>query len=224
MKRPSVIAFAALTIVFAASGCRYIGRGVRGSGNRKTEKRTLASFKSVEASGAFEVNIVCQQSQSFEIEGDDNLLPIIKTDVNDDNLRIHSDTQYSASKPIAIRISIPDLKKFTSAGAGDIHISGVKNDQLVFSNTGAANIEASGETKFVDIKSSGAGNIETNALHAERARISVSGAATVDVYASQQLDVSVSGIGSVTYSGNPPVVNKSVSGIGSVSRKSKSGV
>jgi hypothetical protein len=33
------------------------------------------------------------------------------------------------------------------------------------------------------------------------------------------LDVTVSGIGSVTYSGNPPVVNKSVSGIGSVSKK-----
>jgi len=219
MKRPCVIAFAAFTIVFAAQGCRYIGKGVRGSGNRKTEKRELAAFKSVEASGAFEVNIVCQQSQSFEIEGDDNLLPLIKTDVNDGGLRIHSDSQYSASRPIAIRISVPDLEKFTSAGAGDIHVSGVKNDQLILSNTGAANIEASGQTKFVDIGTSGAGNIDTSKLLTERAKVSVSGAANVDVYASQQLDVSVSGIGSVTYSGNPPVVNKSVSGIGSVSKK-----
>jgi hypothetical protein len=134
-------------------------------------------------------------------------------------LRIHSDEPYNASKAIAIRISVPDLTKFTSAGAGDIHVSGVKNDQLVLSNTGAANIEASGQTKFVDIKSSGAGNIETAKLQAERARVSVSGAANVDVYASQQLDVTVAGIGSVTYSGNPPVVNKSISGIGSVSKK-----
>jgi hypothetical protein len=202
-----------------APGCKYIGRGVRGSGNRKAEKRELTSFKSVEAAGAFEVNIVCQQSQSFEIEGDDNLLPIIKTDVNDGALRIHSDTQYNASKPITIRISLPNLEKFTSAGAGDIHISGLKNDRLVLSNTGAANIEAAGQTKFVDIGTSGAGNIDTSKLVAERAKVTVSGAANVDVYASQQLDVSLSGIGSVTYSGNPPVVNKSVSGIGSVSKK-----
>ena len=219
MKRTSLIVFAILTIVLALPGCRYIGRGVRGSGNRKAEKRELASFKSVEASGAFEVSIVCQQSQSFEIEGDDNLLTIIRTDVNDGNLRIHSDTQYSASKPIAIRISIPDLEKYTSAGAGDVHVSGVENDQLVLSNTGAANIEVSGQTRFVEISTSGAGNIEASNLHAERAKITVSGAANVDVYASQQLDVSVSGIGSVTYSGYPPVVNKSVSGIGSVSKK-----
>src|SRR5262245_27963288 len=219
MKKGSMITIVALVILFAGFACRYIGKGVRGSGNRKTEKRELAAFKSVEASGAFQVTIVCQQTQSFEIEGDDNILAIIKTDVNDGNLRIHSDTQYNVSKPIAIRVSIPDLGKYISAGAGDVHISGVKNDQLVLSNTGAANIEASGQTKFVDIKSSGAGNIQTEKLHAERAKVSVSGAANVDLYASEQLDVTVSGIGSVTYSGNPPVVNKSVSGIGSVSPK-----
>src|SRR5262249_55157616 len=152
----------ALSIMFADFACRYIGRGVKGSGNRKTEKRELAAFKSVEASGAFQVTIVCQQPQSFEIEGDDNILAIIKTDVKDGNLRIHSDTQYNTSRPIAVRINIANLEKFTSAGAGDIHISGVKNDQLVVSNTGAANIEASGQTKFVDIESSGAGKIETD--------------------------------------------------------------
>ena len=219
MKKASVIVTVVISTLFAGFACQYIGKGMRGSGNRKTEKRTLASFKSVEASGAFEVTVVCQQPQSFEIEGDDNILPIIKTDVNDGNLRIHSDTQYNVSKPIAIRISIPDLERYVSAGAGDIHLSDVKNDQLVLSNTGASNIEASGQTKFVDIESSGAGNIETENLHAERAKISVSGAAKVDVYATQQLDVTVSGIGSVTYSGNPPVVNKSVSGIGTVSPK-----
>ena len=219
MKKSFMIAFAAFTIVFAVIACRYIGKGVRGSGNRKTEKRELASFKSVEASGAFEVNIVCQQAQSFEIEGDDNLLPLIKTDVNGGALRIHSDEPYNASRPIAISISVPNLEQFISAGAGDIHVSGVKNEELVLNNTGAANIEASGQTKFVDLKSSGAGNIETEKLQAERAKVTVSGAANIDVFASQQLDVSVSGIGSVTYSGNPPVVNKSVSGIGSVSKK-----
>jgi hypothetical protein len=201
------------------ASCRYVGRGVRGSGNRKTERRELAPFKSVDSSGAYEVNVVCQQTQSFEIEGDDNILPIIKTEVANGVLSIHGDEAYNVSKPIAIRISVPDLENFTSAGAGDVHVSGVKNDQLVLSNTGAANIEASGQTKFVDIESSGAGKIDTEKLQAERAKISVSGAAKVDVFASQQLDVSVSGIGSVTYSGNPPVVNKSISGIGSVSKK-----
>jgi len=219
MKRTFLIVSVIFTIVLATSACRYIGRGIRGSGNRKSEKRELPAFKSVEAAGAFEVSVVSQQPQTFEIEGDDNILPIIKTEVTNGVLRIHSDQAYNSSRPIAIRISVPDLEKFTTAGAGDVHISGVKNDQLVLGSTGAANIEASGQARFVEISTSGAGNISTDNLHAERAKITVSGAANVDVYASQQLDVSVSGIGSVTYSGNPPVVNKSVSGIGSVSKK-----
>lgn len=220
MKRFLLFLVCSIACLLMVSSCRYAGKGVRGSGNRKTEKRDLGSFKSIEVAGAFEVNIVCQQPQSFEIEADDNLLPLIKTDVSDGVLRIHSDESYNPSKPIAVRMSVPNLETFTSAGAGDVHISGVKNDQLVLSNTGAANIEAAGQTKYVEISTSGAGNIEAGNLHAERAKITVSGAANVDVYASQQLDVSVSGIGSVTYYGNPPVVNKSISGIGSVSNKS----
>ena len=181
MKRVPGFLILAIACLLTVSSCRYIGRGVRGSGNRKAEKRELAPFKSVDASGAFEVNIVCQQAQTFEIEGDDNILPIIKTEVTNGVLRIHSEEAYNPSQPIATRISVPDLEKFTSAGAGDVHVSSVKNDQLVLSSTGASNIEASGQTKFVEISTSGAGNIETDNLHAERAKITVSGAANVDV-------------------------------------------
>ena len=219
MKKASVVVMVALAVLLAGSSCKFAGRGIQGSGNRKSEKRDLASFKSVEASGAYDVNIVCQQAQSFEIEGDDNILPLIKTEVHDGVLRIHNEEQYSSTKTIAIRISVPDLEKFTSAGAGDVHVSAVKNEKLVLSSTGATNLVAAGQTKLVDIGTSGAGNLNTVNLLAERAKVSVSGAANVDVYASQQLDVVVSGVGSVTYSCNHSVVNKSVSGIGSVSKK-----
>jgi hypothetical protein len=65
----------------------------------------------------------------------------------------------------------------------------------------------------------GAGNIDTSKLIAEKAKVEISGAANVDVYASDQLDVTVSGVGSVNYSGSPKVVNKNVSGVGSVNPK-----
>jgi hypothetical protein len=219
MKKVSVSAMVVLAFLFAGPSCRLVGRGIQGSGVRKTEKRDFAPFKSVDAAGAYDVTITCQQAQSFEIEGDDNILPIIQTEVRDGVLHIHNESAYNSTKGIAIRIAVPDLEKFSSEGAGDVHVSAVKNERLVLISTGAANLVAAGQTKFVDIGTSGAGNVDTVKLSAERANIMVSGAANVDVYASQQLDVSLSGIGSVTYSGNPPVVNKSVSGIGSVNKK-----
>lgn len=219
MKKLFLISLLSAVVLFTFSSCRYIGKGVQGSGVRKTEKRNLAAFKSIETNGAFEVQVTCQQAASFEIEGDDNLLPLIKTEVRGDVLRIYNDSPYQTSRAMAVRISVPDLDTITSTGAADIHITNVKNDGLLVSSTGAGKIEAAGETKYLSISSTGAGKIDTGKLHAERAKVTVTGAAKVDVYATQQLDVTVSGVGQVTYDGDPPVVNKSVSGLGSVNKK-----
>ena len=216
------IATVSLAFLFTFSSCRHFGKGVQGSGVRKAEKRDLGVFKSIETNGAFDIQVTSQQPASFEIEGDDNLLPLVKTEVRNGVLRIYNDGAYSASRAISVRISQPDLEAVSSNGAADIRVTNVKNDQLTISWQGAGRIEAAGETKFVSISSTGAGKLDTSRLRAERAKLSVTGAAHVDVYASQQLDVTVSGVGKVTYHGNPGVVNKSVSGLGSVNKKGSS--
>ena len=107
----------------------------------------------------------------------------------------------------------------SSHGAGDVKITDANSSDLKIQSAGAANIDAAGKAKNVTISSTGAGNIDTSKLTAEKAKVDATGAANVDVFASEQLDVTVSGVGSVTYSGNPKVVNKSISGIGSVNPK-----
>ena len=223
MKKLILISILTTAALFAFSSCRHLGKGVQGSGVRKAEKRDVGAFKSIETNGAFEIQVTCQQPASFEIEGDDNLLPLVKTEVRNGALRIYSDRSYSATRAMTVRIAVPDLEAISSNGAADIHVTNVKNAQLSISWQGAGRIEAAGETKFVSISSTGAGKIDTARLRAERAKVSVTGAAHVDVHASQQLDVTVSGVGQVTYGGNPPVVNKSVSGLGSVSKKESGG-
>jgi hypothetical protein len=219
MKRLLSITLLTTSLLFAFSGCRHFGKGIKGSGTIKTEKRELGVFSSVEITGAYEIRITCQQPQSLEIEGDDNILPIIRTEVRDGVLRISNEKDYHVTRPLVVRITVPDLQRIVSMGAGDIHVAKLKNEKLDVQSTGAARIEAEGETRFVGISSTGAGKVEFYNLHAERAKVTVTGAAKVDVYASQQLDTTVSGVGQVTYDGNPSVVNKSVSGIGSVSQR-----
>jgi hypothetical protein len=53
---------------------------------RKTEKRELAAFTAIETSGAFEVTVTCQKTASFEIEADDNILPLVESEAT----RLHS--------------------------------------------------------------------------------------------------------------------------------------
>ena len=88
---------------------------------------------------------------------------------------------------------------------------------------GAAKVTASGQSKSVEIRSTGAGKIDLHNLRAENADVTVTGAASVDLDVSDQLDATVSGAGRVTYSGNPKV-SRHVSGAGEVTRKEATGV
>jgi len=215
-KATLLVMFAVLVAAFSAC---HLGKGVRGSGNRKTEKRDLAAFKTIDATGAYEIEVSCQKPASFEIETDDNILPLIKTEVRGGVLYVTTEKSYNPTRGVTLRISLPELIAVSSRGAGEINVQDAKSDDLKIESEGAASIKAAGRVKNVTIESAGAGDIDTSRLQAEKAKVTVAGAASVSVYSTEQLDVSVAGVGSVAYSGNPKIVNKSVSGIGSVNKK-----
>ena len=219
MKRISLGTVVTFALLFTFSGCLHIGNGVKGSGVRKTEKRDLKPFKAIDTTGAYVIEVTCQKPASFEIEADDNILPLIRTEVRDGVLFVSTEKSYNSPKPVTLRIALPDLVSVSTHGAGKVHIADVNNDKLEIQSTGAAEIEAAGKTRSVEMSSTGAGKIDTSNLRAEKAVVKVTGAASVNVYATEQLDVNVSGAGHVTYSGDPKTVNKNVSGIGSVSKK-----
>jgi len=220
MKTIAVSTILALIPLFALSGCHI---GVQGSGIRKTEQRDLAPFTAIVTSGAFEVEVTCQKPASFEIEGDDNILPLIQTEVRNGVLRVTSTKSYNSRAGISLRITVPDLERIESTGAGKFRISDLNNDKFEVHSTGASTVVVSGQSKSLEISSTGAGKIDAHNLRAEKAEVDVTGAAAVDVYASDELDVSVSGAGRVTYGGNPKV-SKHVSGAGQVTKKEGSGV
>jgi hypothetical protein len=215
MKRTVTISLFSLCLLLMLTACFH---GVRGSGVRKTEKRDLPAFTSIETSGAFEVKVDCQKPASFEVETDDNLLPIVQTEVRDGVLRVTTTKSYRSNGGIVLRITVPDLARLKSTGAGKFDISNLKNDQFEIQSTGAATVVASGQSKSLTISSTGAGKIDAHDLRASDATVKVTGAAGVDVYATDELDVTVSGAGRVTYSGDPKV-SKKVTGAGQVVKK-----
>ncbi|MDX6444813.1 MAG: hypothetical protein QOH71_1887 [Blastocatellia bacterium] len=215
MKRNTMLWPFALCLLLALTSCMH---GVHGSGVRKTETRDLPAFNAIETSGAFEVTVECQKPASFAVEADDNLLPLVQTEVRDGVLRVTTTKGYSSNGGIVLRINVPDLTRVKSTGAGKFNISNLKNDQFEIQSTGAATVVASGQSKSLTIGSTGAGKIDAHDLRASNASVKVTGAAGVDVYATDDLDVTVSGAGRVTYSGNPKITKK-VSGAGQVVKK-----
>lgn len=211
-----------VALIILGTACRGMHHGVAGSGKRQTEKRNVPSFTSISTEGAFDIEVVSQKPLSLEIEGDDNVLQLVSTEVSNNVLRVVNKRGYSVSQPITLRISVPDLAAISSHGAGNINISGIKNDKFVIDVNGAPTIRASGETKELTIDASGAGKIDAHRLRGERVVVESKGVSTVEVYAQDKLDVTVSGPSHVIYQGNA-VVTKTVNGPGSVEKKESEG-
>jgi len=211
-----------IVLIALGSACHGMHHGVRGSGKQLKETRNVGSFNSISTEGAFHIEVVCQKPQEVEISGDDNILPLVVTEVSNNVLHIKTLRDYSTSEPLTLRISAPDLVGIHANGAGTIDVSGLKNDQFEINVNGAPTITASGETKALKIDANGAGNIDTHKLRAARVEVDSKGVSGVEVYAAEQLDVTVSGPSHVIYRGNP-VIHQTVHGPGSVAKKESEG-
>lgn len=215
------ILFLLLLVSFAA-GCNFrgFGSGVRGSGNRVTEKRDVPGFTAIEVSGAYEVEITAQKERGLEITGDDNILPLVKTEVRGNVLHIESSKSFNINRAITLKITVPELEAISTSGASKITARNINNSEMDIDSSGASKITVTGETKKLKIGTSGASNIEAKDLRAERVDVESSGAGYVSVYATEQLDASANGAARVDYYGNPATVHPEASGAGSVNKKS----
>lgn len=210
-------------LLLVAAGCHHrINSGVVGSGKRVREKREVASFTSISTQGVLEVQIVAQQPLSLQIEGDDNILPLITTEVSNNVLYLKSMQNYSTGEPISLKIAVPNLEGINISGAGSFDISGLKNDRFEIDASGAPGIKVAGNTKVLDIDTTGAAKIDTHKLHASRAVVDSKGVSKVDLDVTEQLDVTISGPSHVTYQGDP-IVNKKINGPGKLDRKGDEG-
>ena len=212
-----IVAIAATTVF--SSGCHHgLHSGVRGSGDRITQKRPVGSFTSVVAEGAYSIDSVRQKEQSVQIEGDDNIVPLITTEVSNNILHINTQQNFSAREPLTIKISVPTLEGLSITGAGKIDVTDLKSEKFELDASGAPAITISGEASLLKIDLSGAGKVDAHQVHASQVDVDTKGVSRVDVYAVNKLDVNISGPSHVVYEGDPEV-SKSISGPGSLEKK-----
>jgi hypothetical protein len=210
-----------LIVAPLAAGCR-LHEQVAGSGKRAREKREISAFTSISTEGAYQIEVVSQQALGLEIEADDNILPLITTDVSNGVLHIKSKRSFSVSRPIVLKISTPNIEAISASGAGSVEVSNLKNDKFEIDSNGAPSIKVSGETGTIDIEANGAGNVDARRLRAAKGTVEANGVAKIQVSARDELNVTVSGPASVVYSGDPKL-NKTVNGPGSVERRESEG-
>ncbi len=211
---------------------------ISGSGNIKTETRTVDNFDGVKTSGSIDVEVMNAGNQSVKIEADDNILPYIITTVEDGLFNVHykSNTSFNNSH-VKVYVSAPSIKRLIVAGSGsinstsplkengqfDLEVSGsgdinadVDAPKVTADIGGSGSITLQGKTKDFTGTIEGSGDLKANKFLSENTTATVAGSGTAHVFASVHLAAKVAGSGDIFYSGNPSSPQIKTAGSGSV--------
>lgn len=232
-------ALALVALFGSLAGCNSIfGPRVNGSGTLKSESRPVSGFTEVVLSTVGTLTIEQTGTESLTIAGDDNIVPLITTVVQNSRLEIRHDPgteNFTTNQPLTYHLTVKDLAALTvsgsgsagspalhtsrltltDSGSGNIRLDGLQADVLTVTVSGSGTTRLSGETPAQTVRVSGSGSYQAADLAGTSANVTISGSGNATVRVSKTLMAVVSGSGSVTYLGNPTVTQQ-VSGSGRV--------
>jgi len=183
MQRGLALVAAIGLVVVATTACTTTAsfNGVRGEGQLVTEQRDVGSFDAIDVGGGIHVRVRIGQPQSVELEGEQNILDILDTVVEDGTLRIDNRDNYSTSRGVTLTIVTPSLTSVSLQGGADGRVEGLDTDALAVDVGGGAVLEASGRAGSVDVTASGGGKALLSGLTAQTVTLDASGGAQVEV-------------------------------------------
>ncbi len=193
-------------------------RAVLGSGTIRTEPRNVAGIHAVRIETGGRAVIERGEVESLTVTADDNIVPLITSEVRSGVLVLSSREANIAPKKLVFRITVKDVQHLDLVGSGVIDASRLEGPTLLISLSGAGDIKAAGRIDDLTVSISGAGNCDTGRLKTKHAKISVSGAGNVWVNATEALEARISGSSRIWYQGSPKL-KTAVSGAGAIAHQ-----
>ncbi len=215
------------------------GKRVKGTGPTVSETRNISNFKGVESSIA--ADIVLKQGSSFKVrvEGQKNILDMLKTELKGTSLKISFEKGYSVNYNANLKIYVeaPDfeslgmsgsgnvrgdgklsgnLLSISISGSGDFDLDDIQYQEMDLGISGSGDVTISGFASRVDMRISGSGDVKAGDLKAQSVKCQVSGSGNITCNAQKSLEAYVSGSGDIRYKGKPESVKTKVSGSGDI--------
>ena len=233
----SVFAVFLMTLVFANTA-KSLWPCERGSGNILSESRDLKNFSKVVLEGSGKIFITQGSPEQVKIETDDNILPLVLTQVKSSTLYIGSKKSICPKK-LNIYLTMKDIRSFSIdgsgdiitngiietpeliieiSGSGDISINEIKANKFGIDLSGSGDIRAKGVVQNFAAEINGSGDINCEDLETSNTAIEINGSGDAVISVKDKLAVEINGSGDVLYIGNPQVF-KEIAGSGKVRQK-----
>ncbi len=214
---------------------------IRGNGTTTTITRSIKNFDQVNLSGFFEVILVEGKEGEITLEGEENILPYVITEVKNGSLNIKTrkNTNIKTTRKLTVTVPFNDINSISLGGSGNIiSKKTITGNQISFSIGGSGNIKANvkvntvktsiggsgninlqGQTDHLKCSIGGSGNIKAYDLSANELKVSLAGSGNIKVSVKERIKATVVGSGNIYYKGNPKHVDINSIGSGDVIKK-----
>ena len=210
----------------------------KGTGKDIREQRILPAFDKLYVEDRFEVYIKEDTAFLIQVEGGENLIPLVKTSVENNTLKITYNNKCNAvrsyKRRIKVYISAPRFSEITQNGVGNIYSIGalqtdsvyyhilnsgnifihIDNTYLAGGLNGMGDFYGSGKTFKHICNVNGESWVDCRNLETEISDLYMKTSGSTYITVNQSLNVIIKQSGNVYYNGNPAQVIKQIDGTG----------
>lgn len=207
-----------------------------------TVTRTTSDYDGVKCAGSFDYVLVEGTEGNITIEGEENLIEYIITEIKNGALvvKVKNDVNLKTSRNKSIKITIPfkEIENVSLAGSGDlwndnvlasdnldISLAGsgdivlnIKASKTKASITGSGDLTLKGTSNKLEASVTGSGDFRGYDLQVNDTDVSVTGSGDAKVVCNENLKARVTGSGDIVYKGDPKTEDTNVAGSGSIKK------
>lgn len=194
---------------------------VRGSGNILTEEREVSGFERVSVCCGMTLALSQGQSESMEIQADDNLLPEITTTVEGGELVVQYvdsflESSYRPSQPVQVIVTARTIHGIGISGGGGVRARDLETNQISVELSGGSrgDFEALVTSGSATFSVAGGGRLQIEEVTADSITLDLGGGSDAMILSltAQGLNLEVSGGGNALIAGQVNEQNINLSG------------
>lgn len=213
----------ALTVIVFAT---VASAGVRGSGIKLTEARKVAEFTEIEVGEDVHLEVT-RGPTALTISGDDNVVPMYRTEVVGKRLAIHRAPGSESMRKkldLVVKVSTPSLTRLDAGGGVEVVLNGLterafeavlsggvdfsaanlKVEALKLEASGGVHARLSGSARDVALTGSGGVEVRAKELTMNTVTVDASGGCDLELTVREAISGEISGGVGVKVHGNPP--------------------
>jgi len=198
-----MLAYAALVLAVSLPTARVDGVGARVSDARTPFSGVAPS--SLVVKGTVQVT-VSEGAPQVTVTAEKNLQSMVTVTVVGGVLEVKTVGEPVSDKGVVVAVRLPSLSTLKLQGA--VRFTGELSGEATVEVGGASELTLKGTPKNLTIVARGASSIHAAALKTNAVKLTVGGAASVDVGPCETLTINGNGVGRIRYRGDPKITSK----------------